>query len=1312
MVSQESQIDCNINIYFVIPNKYKSETECSINMWNAFDQCCDFDIKPVWITEEDCNKLKPEKTDIFVLEEFKGSFFEWLQNFKCSRIVGPRCLLTCFLNGEPIPEGTSPIYTTAMRGLCISVSGLTPEMKNHVQQLVEYMGGFFTKQLRNCVTHLVTNSVMSAKYERAVELKIPVVTKDWIAAIWEENLNNFIKANDPIFDKYKCPVFMNLIVTSTNLSKRQKEEIKNLINNNGGTFMGPLDGLKVKIVVAPENSSLTDKLKFAMQNNIACLKPEWVYESLKLGYALPFNNYLIKSTKACSTPEKLKAHEMESLNFSAISTINSELPQNNYVDESVASTTTNVSCMDVAPTKTGAQLTVLDRLTLNEAKMAGPFLDGCNIYLAGFTTSQRDKLNRILNVGSATRLNDISDALTHVIIGDENKASNELKLMKSAGLCPYMLNINWIEESMKLKRPAPEEKFVYESKGNTTKTSNEPPPSPLSKKNLQMLQPPRRPSIPRFDIDKASKERNDEDILNQYLQNIVVEDKSVKEFLKPYTPDINEKERETSKENAPKLSIKNNQRASTLETIENRESGNNSSVPFSQEDPESTMKIFTGFTFVITGFSDDEVQDSISALGGEVVSNIYSGIPDFAVVPTCGASLRHAVNEIVTDLFVEDCRNQEQIVDVEYYHKPFSISKDINPLTGCIVTLSMYTGVERMYLSRLAEELGAICQDILARKTNEEKNTYASTHLVCPTPEGHKYKAAVKWKLPAVTAEWLKDCGTRVKRLDETPYLVGETKAPERPAEAANVSSTRENSFAKKESREKPVVPIPRQIITPKRQLAQIKNQETNYDGTPLINKRLNLVMNSTPPSPFHVSTPETPYGQVIKPNPSPDTRKAWIKWVNDFPDLRVEEPPLKRRAPSTPLSDLKKQLWEQLKVQGQRTEEDANTSMISTCNNVDNDLPEEDKSVERNEDTSPKNTSINRKLNFSQQSNSPIQNVQINLQIAQMEQALKRTSGTEVRPLPDENGKPYENTESMDNIHKYIAKDSQPDTVGWEDPDHRTVIRPSTIYEQTNEDEETCRDETDRSNHYSNKDITLEDGDDRSQPLVKRKFMLSGIRDRTTYEQVIRNLGGDVVNDASFDPSATHLMCLRPSRNEKMLGSIATGKWVLHCMYLRDSEANGNFLDEEKYEWGNPKSKGIIPDTTGEVENAIAAAAHRWRIKLLKEPYGPFHDMVALLLASEEKYDQFKRLIEAGGGTVVQARPPYDVNSSGKKITHCFVNIKQVQQPIDWARLASKGILCFLPQYLSDLLTAEPPFNPRDRVIPEFKKYLSLLPK
>jgi hypothetical protein len=56
------------------------------------------------------------------------------------------------------------------------------------------------------------------------------------------------------------------------------------------------------------------------------------------------------------------------------------------------------------------------------------------IYLAGFMTNIKDKLNRILNIGGATRLDDISDAVTHVIVDDENKASTELKAMKLRGL--------------------------------------------------------------------------------------------------------------------------------------------------------------------------------------------------------------------------------------------------------------------------------------------------------------------------------------------------------------------------------------------------------------------------------------------------------------------------------------------------------------------------------------------------------------------------------------------------------------------------------------------------------------------------------------------------------------------------------------------------------------------------------------------------------------------------------------------------------------------------------------------------------------
>lgn len=65
-------------------------------------------------------------------------------------------------------------------------------------------------------------------------MKIPIVTKEWIEAIWEMNLKDFVTPHDKIFDKYRASVFLNLVVTSTNLPKRQKEEIKRLINTNGG----------------------------------------------------------------------------------------------------------------------------------------------------------------------------------------------------------------------------------------------------------------------------------------------------------------------------------------------------------------------------------------------------------------------------------------------------------------------------------------------------------------------------------------------------------------------------------------------------------------------------------------------------------------------------------------------------------------------------------------------------------------------------------------------------------------------------------------------------------------------------------------------------------------------------------------------------------------------------------------------------------------------------------------------------------------------------------------------------------------------
>ena len=117
-----------------------------------------------------------------------------------------------------------------------------------------------------------------------------------------------------------------------------------------------------------------------------------------------------------------------------------------------------------------------------------------------------------------------------------------------------------------------------------------------------------------------------------------------------------------------------------------------------------------------------------------------------------------------------------------------------------------------------------------------------------------------------------------------------------------NVSTAPEKpeSVAETSQMGPPVVPSTRSTITPRRQLQNVLDQATPGFETPVINKRLNHVLSSSSQSPFHVATPDSPYGQLFKPDPSPETRKEWAKWIDGLPDFRVEEPPPKKRATVT----------------------------------------------------------------------------------------------------------------------------------------------------------------------------------------------------------------------------------------------------------------------------------------------------------------------------------------------------------------------------------------------------------------------------
>ena len=61
-------------------------------------------------------------------------------------------------------------------------------------------------------------------------------------------------------------------------------------------------------------------------------------------------------------------------------------------------------------------------MELGSAKAAGQFLDGCKVYLSGWAGdaaahARTEKLRKLINMGGATRFNQLTDTASHIVMG-------------------------------------------------------------------------------------------------------------------------------------------------------------------------------------------------------------------------------------------------------------------------------------------------------------------------------------------------------------------------------------------------------------------------------------------------------------------------------------------------------------------------------------------------------------------------------------------------------------------------------------------------------------------------------------------------------------------------------------------------------------------------------------------------------------------------------------------------------------------------------------------------------------------------------
>ncbi|XP_064597636.1 DNA topoisomerase 2-binding protein 1-like [Liolophura sinensis] len=730
MGDEEFQVKC------VKPSEEDDENNPGSGVETAYDIMLENGFHPVWVSKSDCLKVKErQKNCVYIIDPFRGNAFEHLASIGC-RVFGPQCVLSCLHLKVGIPKRKVPIYSLAMKDLIISCTSLDKKTREDVMQKVQWMGGEVSKDFTEYVTHLVAGEVGSKKYIVAGGLGKHIMSPEWVEQVWNKGKNRHLHGTDEQFQKWKCPIFKNMVITVSGLDSEKRKQVKSLVEAEGGSYSGEMKVNECTHLIIKEPKG--QKYEFARKWKIQIVSLKWLSDSVEKGFCQDEEQYRVESAEgvpqraqvSTSTPDKDKKGKGQRLSsLNDISSI-SHLPDLSHLNETAQTNLTRLTSTD--------EVDSLLELDLSKYP-AELFLDGCRIYLSGFRGPQLEKLRKIINCGGATRFNQINDSVTHVVIGE--KISTDLKTLQQASFRPHVVTASWLVESLKCGKLQDEKKFYC--------LQLPPLESASAKPKVVKCAGPDTPSVKETANHTEDEDREMAELMSQYMRQ------------------------------QTDITVQPEGEVTVAEPVEN--SGDVTQEPVGAGAQDGG--IFSGKKFIFLGFEDDqqaELAGYTEEHGGKVVSGGSRQVCDYAIVPIGGYPVTVTVTDVLTNAWLQMCLEQEELLcadDNELFH-PLEIVDENSPLDGCVLSISGFSGTERDCLMHIAEVLGARCQEYFVRKANnkDNKGLAASTHLITKEAGGSKYTAAKKWKLPAVSKQWLFACARSGKQENEGDYLIDNVK--------------------------------------------------------------------------------------------------------------------------------------------------------------------------------------------------------------------------------------------------------------------------------------------------------------------------------------------------------------------------------------------------------------------------------------------------------------------------------------------------------------------------------------------------------
>uniref|UniRef100_A0A4W3IX14 DNA topoisomerase II binding protein 1 n=1 Tax=Callorhinchus milii TaxID=7868 RepID=A0A4W3IX14_CALMI len=678
------------------------------------------------VQENEAVCLKEKDSSLYICDSFEGEAFNHLKKLGC-RIVGPQVVLFCVQQQQCVPKAVHPVYNMAMSGVVISCTSLNKEIRDEVHKCVQLMGGRISRDFNISVTHLIAGEVGSKKYLVAASLKKPILLPSWVKTCWEQSHHGMISYTDMNLEEHLCPPFLGCTICVTGLSSLDRQEVKRLTLEHGGQYTGQLKMNDCTHLIVQEAKG--QKFECAQKWNVYCVSIQWFFDSIENGTCQDESIYKVERH-----PESGDSAPSSSTPTNNGNPLNSQpLPDLSHISN-ISMSSVNESAFSAMSTKLEMPSDPLEALDISGFEISEDLLDGCKIYLSGFSGKKLDKLRRMINFGGGVRFNQFSEDVTHVIVGEEEK---ELKVcLNKMSHRPHVVTARWLVECFSKSCLLPEERYFHPTYQPADVLITEKPSTKQARLTVN--------SNKAVTTSPGRQQKADEDLLSQYMDN----DTTIDLDEHTYTTRVNVQE-----QNRPAND-------STFWT-----------------EPAAEESLFNKKRFLVFGFSNEDavyLGELIRDSGGRVLPPHSRVVADYAVVPLLGTKVDATVAEVVTNTWLMMCIDQQCILALRSnaLFTPMSVMDGSTPLNDCVLSVSQFTGAERDALINIAQHLGARVQEYFVRKANLRKGMLASSHLVLREPEGSKYEAAKKWNLPAVTVAWLFETAHTGKKAQENDFLV------------------------------------------------------------------------------------------------------------------------------------------------------------------------------------------------------------------------------------------------------------------------------------------------------------------------------------------------------------------------------------------------------------------------------------------------------------------------------------------------------------------------------------------------------------